>query len=87
MDDFLPLPFLVFFPFLDFFEEDFLEPFPDFFFTEREEEDFPFFLYAAEESVTGISIVIANNQMSHTYLKCLRIFSLNYRISMQGGKW
>jgi len=78
---------LDFFPFLDFFEDDFLELFPDFFFTEREEEDFPFFLEAAEESVTGISMVIANNQMSHTYLKYLRIFSLNYRISMQGGKW
>ncbi|MEY5130155.1 MAG: hypothetical protein RL734_222 [Bacteroidota bacterium] len=54
---------------------------------EREEEDFPFFLDAAEVSVTGISMEIANNQMSHTYLKCFRIFSLNYRISMQGGKW
>lgn len=74
-------------PFLDFFEADLPELFPDFFFVEREDEDLPFFLEAADESEKGISIVNANIQMSQTFLLFLNIYSLNYQISMQGGNW
>lgn len=68
-------------------EDDFFVLFPDFFLVERDEDVFPFFLDAAEESENGISMVSAKIQISHTDLTCLNIISLIYRISMQGGKW